>query len=304
MATVKGDSILDHLTRVNDPSSSELVAYLHKLLTSGIGGGKENVANTGGTTGSSAPLGSSTSPSSKLPRLTKSEHEDLAEIFKKIGQKETSRLGLQELHSFKRQNPQATLEPFLERSSPYFRNYIEQGLAAIDAETASGSSRGGSSLGDAVLTDATFKESNLPLQYSESDYFTGSDAVTGGAVDSASSSAASAPHAMYLEKLNRLRIKGGLGVNSGSEGSKIGSGLRAPSSTSVVSSTSSSSISTIYRLSSASVSSEVRSEAPRQRPSSSAIDPPSSSAKTSSEITSADLDDYRKRLERLRQSAF
>ena len=40
---MRGDAILDHLTRINDPHTSELVAYLRKLVNNGVG--KEN-ANT------------------------------------------------------------------------------------------------------------------------------------------------------------------------------------------------------------------------------------------------------------------
>ena len=37
---MRGDAILDHLTRINDPHNSELVAYLRKLVNNGVG--KEN----------------------------------------------------------------------------------------------------------------------------------------------------------------------------------------------------------------------------------------------------------------------
>ncbi len=52
----------------------------------------------------------------------------MADIFKKIGQKEQTKVGLQELYNFKQQNPRADLEPFLAKSSQYFRDYIERGL--------------------------------------------------------------------------------------------------------------------------------------------------------------------------------
>ena len=70
-------------------------------------------------------------------RFTKSDHEALVEIFKKIGQKELTKVGilspgysnskcglqvgLQELFSFKQKNPHVDLEPFLAQSSQYFR---------------------------------------------------------------------------------------------------------------------------------------------------------------------------------------
>ena len=37
MVKVRGDAILDNLSRINDPSNSELVAYLRKLVNNGVG---------------------------------------------------------------------------------------------------------------------------------------------------------------------------------------------------------------------------------------------------------------------------
>merc|ERR1711992_117696 len=87
------------------------------------------------------------------PRFTKSDHEALAEIFKKIGQKEQTKVGLQELYKFKQQNPQADLEPFLSKSSPYFRNYIERGLKGIEDENNKTSN--GNRFSQNVLSDHT-----------------------------------------------------------------------------------------------------------------------------------------------------
>ena len=41
----------------------------------------------------------------KMPRFSKSEHEALVEIFKKIGQKDLTNDGLLELYNFKGENP-------------------------------------------------------------------------------------------------------------------------------------------------------------------------------------------------------
>ena len=70
----------------------------------------------------------------KIPKFSKSDHEALVEIFKKIGQKELTKMGLQELYNFKQENPQCDLEPFLAQSSQYFRDYIERGLKKIEEE--------------------------------------------------------------------------------------------------------------------------------------------------------------------------
>ena len=69
-----------------------------------------------------------------LTRFTKSDHEALVEIFKKIGQKELTKVGLQELYNFKQAHPHVDLEPFLAQSSQYFRDYIERGLRKIEEE--------------------------------------------------------------------------------------------------------------------------------------------------------------------------
>merc|ERR1719273_2390268 len=195
MVKVRGDAILDHLTRINDPHNSELVAYLRKLVNNGVG--KENanassndIMKNGNNKGSQIP---SSNQVGKIPRFTKSDHDALAEIFRKIGQKELTKQGLQELYNFKQQNPQADLEPFLVKSSEYFRNYIERGLKSIEAETnssAGGTSSASMSVGHRVLADST----------------------TRSAMDNNSDSGnnALAPHLLYLDRLKKLRAQGGL----------------------------------------------------------------------------------------------
>jgi len=138
----RGDEVLDHIGRIPDPQSSELVAYIKKLLHSGIG--KEN-ANTMGSNDNDdddvdvgAKNGNVRSGiptiGSGIPRISKGDEECLKEIFKRIGQKETTKQGLQDLYNFKQRNPHADrqLEPFLAKSSDYFRSYIERGLKSID----------------------------------------------------------------------------------------------------------------------------------------------------------------------------
>ena len=134
MVKVRGDAILDHLTQINNPQNSELVAYLRKLVNNGVGKENTNTASddimkNGNTTKSQIP--SSVGSGGKIPRFTKSDHDALAEIFRKIGQKELTKQGLQELYNFKQQNPQADLEPFLVKSSEYFRNYIGKTLRLL-----------------------------------------------------------------------------------------------------------------------------------------------------------------------------
>ena len=72
--------------------------------------------------------------SSKSKRLSKTTHDLLTEIFKKVGSKENTKEGLQDLYNFKKKYPEADLEPYLKKSSHFFQNYIERGLKAIEME--------------------------------------------------------------------------------------------------------------------------------------------------------------------------
>ena len=42
--------------------------------------------------------------------------------------------GLNDLYDFKLQYPEADLDPFLKKSSPFFQNYIEKGLTTVANE--------------------------------------------------------------------------------------------------------------------------------------------------------------------------
>lgn len=56
----------------------------------------------------------------------------LTEIFQKIGSKEATKEGLLLLYEFKIQHPEADIQPYLERSSQFFHEYIERGLKDIE----------------------------------------------------------------------------------------------------------------------------------------------------------------------------
>lgn len=64
-------------------------------------------------------------------RLTKQIHDQVSSIFKMISDKETSEQGLIKLHEFKEKNPEVDLNPFLSGASPYFQQFIENGLADV-----------------------------------------------------------------------------------------------------------------------------------------------------------------------------
>ncbi|XP_076471814.1 cytoskeleton-associated protein 5-like isoform X2 [Babylonia areolata] len=124
LAKQKGNKILSHTGLIE--SNSEVEAYLHKVLKDGVAG--NNARNE--EMSEMVKQGSS----SKSKRLSKSTHDMLVEIFKKIGSKENTKEGLNDLYDFKKKYPDADLEPFLKKSSQFFQNYIERGLKNIELE--------------------------------------------------------------------------------------------------------------------------------------------------------------------------
>ncbi|XP_059587243.1 cytoskeleton-associated protein 5-like [Alligator mississippiensis] len=121
LCELKGAETLDHLTLIGNKAESELEAHLRTAAEPlakqapsepdpGVGNGDAHVA-------------------------AKGKIEDVLEgIFQKIGSKESTREGLEELYEYKRQCPEADLEPFLQSLSLFSRSYIKQGLAMIQVE--------------------------------------------------------------------------------------------------------------------------------------------------------------------------
>lgn len=181
----QGEGILSCLGRIQDPQTSELVPYIRKLINSGVG--VENGHNGAGG------VRSGSAEKKKMPRFTKSDHEALVEIFKKIGQKDLTKVGLQELYNFKVENPHVDLEPFLAQSSQYFRDYIERGLKKIEEEVKVGSApqqsgiQAPSSYSSGIARPSVLTDNVIP-------------AGAGGQPQ----------HLVYLERLKRLRAAGGL----------------------------------------------------------------------------------------------
>jgi cytoskeleton-associated protein 5 len=60
LTKLRGDEILDHTSKIQDPENSEMVPYLRKLLSNGIG--KENNGNAN-TNGNIAP------PNQNVPQV-------------------------------------------------------------------------------------------------------------------------------------------------------------------------------------------------------------------------------------------
>jgi len=172
------------------------------------------------------------------------------------------------LYNFKQQNPHADLEPFLNKSSSYFRNYIEHGLKSIEAETKNdGGHRG-------VLAESAV-ENNQGTNSGDSNQ---------------------APHLYYLDRLKKLRAQAGLDKGS----------VVASSTTSGIGSSNSNATSH-YRISAtSSTSAESYSSRSNYTVTASEADTEStSSTLTASSQQSGgnfDVDSIRERLERIRRN--
>nr|XP_056713072.1 cytoskeleton-associated protein 5-like [Euleptes europaea] len=116
LCKLKGTEILDHLTLIQDGGESELKAYLWKMVRHSA---EQNIVDR--EKEHSGPV------EDKVVTT-------LADIFKKINCKETARAGLEELYEYKKEYPEADLEPFLKKCSLLFRSYVKHGLAVMKSE--------------------------------------------------------------------------------------------------------------------------------------------------------------------------
>ncbi|XP_076233452.1 msps cytoskeleton-associated protein 5 isoform X2 [Calliopsis andreniformis] len=123
MTRVKGSTIFSHLIRINNTNESEIHAYLTRLIATFK---PDEIATNPRTSVKSS------NSSKSQEHLSKFTHQQLSEIFKKIGSKEHTQEGLMQLYDFKQQYPEADVQPFLVKSHQFFQNFIEQGLRDID----------------------------------------------------------------------------------------------------------------------------------------------------------------------------
>uniref|UniRef100_A0A8U8C9N0 Cytoskeleton associated protein 5 n=1 Tax=Geospiza parvula TaxID=87175 RepID=A0A8U8C9N0_GEOPR len=115
--------ILDHLTMIDNKNESELEAHLCRLM-------KHAMEQTG-----KADKDTEKGASRIEEKASKAKVNDiLAEIFKKIGSKENTKEGLAELYEYKKKYSDADIEPFLKNSSQFFQSYVERGLRLIETE--------------------------------------------------------------------------------------------------------------------------------------------------------------------------
>ncbi|XP_054632925.1 cytoskeleton-associated protein 5 isoform X1 [Dunckerocampus dactyliophorus] len=93
------------------------------------------VKHAGNLSGSKSDRGNEKTGLHTEDRLSKAKVSDiLSEIFKKIGSKENTKEGLTELYEYKQKYTDVDLEPFLKNSSPFFQSYVERGLRMIESE--------------------------------------------------------------------------------------------------------------------------------------------------------------------------
>ncbi|XP_068460140.1 cytoskeleton-associated protein 5 isoform X3 [Clinocottus analis] len=93
------------------------------------------VKHTGNLSGLKSDRGNEKSGLHTEDRMSKAKVSDiLSEIFKKIGSKENTKEGLTELYEYKQKYTDADLEPFLKNTSQFFQSYVERGLRIIESE--------------------------------------------------------------------------------------------------------------------------------------------------------------------------
>ncbi|XP_035981663.1 cytoskeleton-associated protein 5 isoform X1 [Fundulus heteroclitus] len=93
------------------------------------------VKHTGNLSGTKSDRGTEKTAHGTDDRMSKAKVSDiLSEIFKKIGSKENTKEGLTELYEYKQKYSDADLEPFLRNTSQFFQSYVERGLRVIESE--------------------------------------------------------------------------------------------------------------------------------------------------------------------------
>ncbi|XP_055925543.1 cytoskeleton-associated protein 5-like isoform X1 [Argiope bruennichi] len=141
LVEIKGEDIMKHLSLISDRQESDLVNYLHKLLArikeDNRKSSNKNSLPDDNSSGNNRHKRCKSSPL----KLSKSTHEALTEIFRKIGCKEQTKEGLAELYEFTQNHPEADIEPYLKTSSDFFQNYIRQGIQQLEKEKCSNKSK-------------------------------------------------------------------------------------------------------------------------------------------------------------------
>ncbi|KAE8740038.1 hypothetical protein FOCC_FOCC014444 [Frankliniella occidentalis] len=141
MVKQRGNKVLHHMKCISEPADSELPIYVNKFIK----------------TVKQDDQKSKEEKSSSQQRLSKDTHEILADIFKKIGSKEHTQEGLRLLYEFKEKHSDASIEPFLQKSTQFFQDYIQRNLQAIELERRRHAGSSTSALKHAVGASSPFK---------------------------------------------------------------------------------------------------------------------------------------------------
>ncbi|KAI8499624.1 Cytoskeleton associated protein 5 [Branchiostoma belcheri] len=218
LAMIKREKIFSHMTLIDNPQDSEVEGYLKRVLKSSKGkssAGQNKPKHNEQMNGTAEKEEAENMPeqtSKPTPRKMNPRTNDmLAEIFKKIGNKENTKEGLADLYDFKKKHPEADITPFMQRTSQFFQNYIERGLKNIELER-----EGKIQPGTAVShTENQFQQGdNLPLAESSGSHDNRvsmeTDLATSKVIQETMSSATS-----YRERLKILRQRCGLENSAG-----------------------------------------------------------------------------------------
>lgn len=65
--------------------------------------------------------------------VSRAVHNALTDIFQKIGNKDQSKEGFTLLYDFLQQHPDADIDPFLQKSSDIFQEYVHNGLKSVES---------------------------------------------------------------------------------------------------------------------------------------------------------------------------
>uniref|UniRef100_F6XPY6 Cytoskeleton-associated protein 5 n=1 Tax=Xenopus tropicalis TaxID=8364 RepID=F6XPY6_XENTR len=265
LCKLKGPKIMDHLSMIENKHESELEAHLLRVM-------KHSMDSTGSKGDKETEKGASRIED----KVSKANVSDfLAEIFKKIGSKENTKEGLAELYEYKKKYSDADIEPFLKNSSQFFQSYVERGLRLIEMER-EGKARIAPTTGiSSLVTEIT----PLPT-------------VTNTAPPVSNSNGEEVGPSVYLERLKILRQRCGLDNAKQDERPPLTSLLSKSSAPAVVSSTD-------MLHSKLSQLRESREQFQHVELDSNQTHP---STTTSSSASSTNIDDLKKRLERIKSS--
>ncbi|XP_075044282.1 cytoskeleton-associated protein 5 isoform X2 [Mixophyes fleayi] len=264
LCKLKGPKIMDHLSMIENKHESELEAHLLRVMKHSMDG-----------TGSKMDKETEKGASHTEEKVSKANVSDfLAEIFKKIGSKENTKEGLAELYEYKKKYSDADIEPFLKNSSQFFQSYVERGLRLIEMER-EGKSRIALSAG---ITPHGTEINTIPI-------------VTNAAPPATNSNGEEVGPSVYLERLKILRQRCGLDNAKQEERPPLSSLLSKTTTPAVVSSTD--------------MLHSKLSQLRESREQFQHLDLDSNqthASTTSSSASTANIDDLKKRLERIKSS--